>query len=438
MSLNVLHLVSNGVWGGGERYVLDLCRALEARGDSVAVITRGKKDVDRRFADAGFIPGRLPLKGLLDFVSPTTLARVLNRMSAPIVVHVHNFKDADTAIRARNMCKDPGNVRLVMTRHLARPAKTGRYHRWLYAGLDSIIFVSEAAKAEFLSTNPAVDHKKLHVVHNAITAPENVEPAAGKEAGEIRLVFAGRLAPEKGLDILIQALAKIKDRKHLRLKIAGVGRGRDVMPLMGLARRLDVADNIEWLGPVDKIFPLMASADIGVLPSIVKEACPLAPLEFMSQGIPVIADGGITYSGDLVKALAAGAAAVMLGSMVAGCKEAPGEYELYQGRQFKVYRGMGSLGAMGKGSSDRYFQGEQKKFVPEGVEGRVPYKGPLADTVFQLLGGLRSGMGYTGCANIQELHDKAQFVRITGAGLKESHPHDIQITKEAPNYSFNP
>ncbi len=264
-------------------------RALEARGDSVAVITRGKKDVDRRFADAGFIPGRLPLKGLLDFVSPTTLARVLNRMSAPIVVHVHNFKDADTAIRARNMCKDPGNVRLVMTRHLARPAKTGRYHRWLYAGLDSIIFVSEAAKAEFLSTNPAVDHKKLHVVHNAITAPENVEPAAGKEAGEIRLVFAGRLAPEKGLDILIQALAKIKDRKHLRLKIAGVGRGRDVMPLMGLARRLDVADNIEWLGPVDKIFPLMASADIGVLPSIVKEACPLAPLEFMSQGIPVIA-----------------------------------------------------------------------------------------------------------------------------------------------------
>ncbi len=163
-----------------------------------------------------------------------------------------------------------------------------------------------------------------------------------------------------------------------------------------------------------------------------------AAMEASRHGIPVIADGGIKYSGDLVKALAAGAAAVMLGSMVAGCKEAPGEYELYQGRQFKVYRGMGSLGAMGKGSSDRYFQGEQKKFVPEGVEGRVPYKGPLADTVFQLLGGLRSGMGYTGCANIQELHDKAQFVRITGAGLKESHPHDIQITKEAPNYSFNP
>ena len=162
-----------------------------------------------------------------------------------------------------------------------------------------------------------------------------------------------------------------------------------------------------------------------------------AATEASKHGIPVIADGGIKYSGDIVKALAAGGAAVMLGSMVAGCAEAPGEYELYQGRQFKVYRGMGSLGAMAKGSGDRYFQGEQKKFVPEGVEGRVPYKGPLADTVFQLLGGLRSGMGYTGCGTIQELHDKAQFVKITGAGLRESHPHDIQITKEAPNYTYH-
>ena len=161
-----------------------------------------------------------------------------------------------------------------------------------------------------------------------------------------------------------------------------------------------------------------------------------AAQEAAKHQIPIIADGGIKYSGDIVKALAAGANVVMLGSMVAGCKESPGDYELYQGRQFKVYRGMGSLGAMGKGSGDRYFQAEQKKFVPEGVEGRVPYKGPLADTVFQMMGGLRSGMGYTGCANIPELHEKARFVRITGAGLKESHPHDIQITKEAPNYSI--
>lgn len=151
--------------------------------------------------------------------------------------------------------------------------------------------------------------------------------------------------------------------------------------------------------------------------------------------IPVIADGGIKYSGDIVKALAAGADVVMLGSLLAGCEEAPGETEIYQGRQFKVYRGMGSLGAMANGSTDRYFQEGAKKLVPEGVEGRVPYKGALADTIFQLIGGIRAGMGYCGCATIPELWEKAKFVRITGAGLKESHPHDIYITKEAPNYS---
>ena len=149
-------------------------------------------------------------------------------------------------------------------------------------------------------------------------------------------------------------------------------------------------------------------------------------------GIPVIADGGIKYSGDIVKALAN---VVMLGSLLAGCAEAPGETEIYQGRQFKVYRGMGSLGAMACGSKDRYFQEGAKKLVPEGVEGRVPFKGPLADTIFQLVGGIRSGMGYCGCVDIPTLHEKAKFIRITGAGLKESHPHDIYITKEAPNYS---
>lgn len=154
-------------------------------------------------------------------------------------------------------------------------------------------------------------------------------------------------------------------------------------------------------------------------------------------GVPVIADGGIKYSGEIVKALAAGGSVVMVGSLVAGCEESPGETEIWQGRQFKVYRGMGSLGAMNHGSADRYFQKGSKKFVPEGVEGRVPYKGPLSDTVFQMMGGLRSGMGYVGCHSIAELRDKAQFIRITGAGLVESHPHDVYITKEAPNYSGN-
>ncbi len=157
--------------------------------------------------------------------------------------------------------------------------------------------------------------------------------------------------------------------------------------------------------------------------------------EAAKSDIPVIADGGIKYSGDLPKAIAAGADVVMVGSLLAGCEEAPGESEIYQGRKFKVYRGMGSLAAMEKGSKDRYFQEGARKLVPEGVEGRVPFKGPLADTVFQLMGGLRSGMGYCGAETVEALKQNGQFVRMSGNGLRESHPHDISITKEAPNYS---
>ena len=152
-------------------------------------------------------------------------------------------------------------------------------------------------------------------------------------------------------------------------------------------------------------------------------------------GIPVIADGGIKYSGDMTKALAAGANVCMMGSLFAGCEESPGATELYQGRKYKVYRGMGSIAAMESGSKDRYFQENAKKLVPEGVEGRVAYKGSVEDTVFQMLGGIRSGMGLTGSHNIKELQQNGRFVKITAASLKESHPHDIQITKEAPNYS---
>ncbi len=153
------------------------------------------------------------------------------------------------------------------------------------------------------------------------------------------------------------------------------------------------------------------------------------------RNIPLIADGGIKFSGDIVKAIAAGADVVMLGSLLAGCEESPGEEELYQGRRFKSYRGMGSMAAMAKGSADRYFQNGTKKLVPEGVEGRVPFKGAMGDTVFQLMGGLRSGMGYCGTATIEDLKKNGKFVKITGAGLIESHPHDIHITKEAPNYT---
>ncbi|WNR44600.1 IMP dehydrogenase [Paenibacillus roseipurpureus] len=174
-------------------------------------------------------------------------------------------------------------------------------------------------------------------------------------------------------------------------------------------------------------------AGIGVPQVTAIYDCAQAAAEF---GVPIIADGGIKYSGDVVKAIAAGASAVMIGSLFAGTDESPGESEIFQGRKFKVYRGMGSLGAMKEGSKDRYFQENESKLVPEGIEGRVAYKGPLADTVYQLVGGLRSGMGYCGARNIQSLIHDTQFIRITGAGLKESHPHDIQITKEAPNYSL--
>ena len=159
--------------------------------------------------------------------------------------------------------------------------------------------------------------------------------------------------------------------------------------------------------------------------------------EAKEYGVPIIADGGIKYSGDMTKAIAAGASVCMMGSLLAGCDESPGDFELFQGRKYKVYRGMGSIAAMENGSKDRYFQADAKKLVPEGVEGRVAYKGMLEDTVFQMLGGLRSGMGYCGTPTIEELKERGKFVKITAASLKESHPHDIHITKEAPNYSVD-
>jgi len=176
-------------------------------------------------------------------------------------------------------------------------------------------------------------------------------------------------------------------------------------------------------------------AGVGVPQITAVYECAQAAEEY---GVPIIADGGIKYSGDIVKALAAGANAVMLGSMFAGTTESPGDTEVYQGRKYKVYRGMGSIGAMKSGSKDRYFQedSDNKKLVPEGIEGRIPYKGSIADIIHQLIGGLRAGMGYCGTKTIDDLRHNSRFVKITNAGLRESHPHDVQITKEAPNYSL--
>lgn len=288
MKYNVVQLVSNTVWGGGEQYILDLSRRLEADGHSVAVITRGKAAVDSRFIEAGFTPGHLRLGGILDFISPIYLSRALNRMAAPIIIHAHNFKEAETAVRARALMNEPSKARIVVTLHLVRPAKTGKSYQRLYNQIDRIIFVSQAAADTFFTTLPDIDKSRYSVVYNAVETREDVVPLP-KDETEIRIVYIGRIVAEKGLDTLIKAFAKVADIKGLSLKIAGVGNSRDVMPLLQTARQLDIENRIEWLGHVNDIFPLMASADIGVLPSRVPEAFGLVTAEFMTQGVPVIA-----------------------------------------------------------------------------------------------------------------------------------------------------
>ncbi|WP_457600067.1 IMP dehydrogenase [Hydrogenivirga sp.] len=227
---------------------------------------------------------------------------------------------------------------------------------------------------------------------------------------------------------VLETVAKVKDRfPELQVVAGNVATAEGTRALIESG-----ADAVKiGVGP-GSICTTRIVAGVGV-PQItaIMEAYSVAK----EEGVPVIADGGIRYSGDIVKALAAGANVVMLGNLLAGTEEAPGETIYYQGRAYKVYRGMGSLGAMvTRHSSDRYGQEKLEKFVPEGIEGRVPYKGKLSDIIYQLVGGLRSGMGYTGCRTIEELHERAKFVRITWAGYRESHVHDVQITREAPNY----
>jgi len=289
------------------------------------------------------------------------------------------IKDIEKALAYPNASKD-ANGRLLCAAALGVTADVLDRAKALYeAGVD--VFVLDSAHG-----------------HSA-----NILRVAGqvKEAFPSVGLVAGNVATAEGTQALIKAGADC-------VKV-GIGPGS-----------ICTTRVVAGIG-VPQISAIMASAEMAA-----------------KYGIPIIADGGIKYSGDIVKALAAGGSVVMLGSLLAGCEESPGESEIFQGRQFKVYRGMGSLAAMANGSKDRYFQTDSKKLVPEGVEGRVPYKGPVADTIFQMLGGIRSGMGYCGCHNLEELRTKSKFVRITSAGLKESHPHDIYITKEAPNYTMNP
>lgn len=284
--MNVVHLVSNKVWGGGERYALDLCRRLAADGHGVAVITRGFAAVDKPFADAGFEPGHLPLGGLFDFISPSRLSKVLDTLEGPIVLHVHNFKDARTAVAARRLMHSPERVRIVVTRHLAKPGKSDRASAELYNALDKIVFVSQTARDVFMSGKPRVDNGRVVVIPNAIVAGEAVE-ALPRVDDEFRLVYAGRLAQEKGIEVLLEALSHMPAR--VMLHVCGSGQPSYERLLRRYAHILGVDGRVVWHGHLADPLPLMASADAGVVPTVATEAFGLAVLEFMSCGVPVVA-----------------------------------------------------------------------------------------------------------------------------------------------------
>ena len=292
--------------------------------------------------------------------------------------------------------------------------------------LNGLITIKDIEKATKYP-NSAKDSKGRLICGAAIGVTKDVVDRAGAllDAGADFLVLDSAHGHSANI---LRSLAKVKEAfpeaQIIGGNIATAEAARDLI--------LAGADAVKvGIGP-GSICTTRVVAGIGV-PQIT--AIFDAAEEAAKHNIPVIADGGIKYSGDMVKAIAAGANVIMVGSLLAGCQESPGAEELYQGRRFKVYRGMGSIAAMENGSKDRYFQENNKKLVPEGVEGRVPYKGVLADTVYQMMGGLRSGMGYCGAPDIETLKATGRFVRITNAGLLESHPHDINITKEAPNYS---
>ena len=295
--------------------------------------------------------------------------------------------------------------------------------------LKGLITIKDIEKA-LTYPNSARDSKGRLLVGAAIGVTKDVMLRAEKliNAGADVLVLDSAHGHSRNI---IECLKKVKAAFPEMQVIAG-----NVATAEGTRALIEAgADCVKvGIGP-GSICTTRVVSGIGV-PQItaIMDAAPVAE----EYDIPIIADGGIKYSGDIVKALAAGASVVMIGSMFAGCEESPGDTEVYQGRQFKVYRGMGSLAAMAKGSKDRYFQENSTKLVPEGVEGRVPFRGSVSDTIFQMMGGLRSGMGYCGTPDIPSLQKNAEFIRITSAGLKESHPHDIYITKEAPNYTMNP
>ncbi len=337
-----------------------------------------------------------------------------------------NERISDVMTRA-NLVTAPAGTTLPEAQEILRKHKIEKLplvdENNVLRGLITIKDIEKATKYP----NSAKDAKGRLLCGAAIGATKDVLDRAKAllEAGADYLVLDSAHGHSQNI---INSIAKVKNAFPECQLIAGnIATGEAALDLIKAG-----ADAIKvGIGP-GSICTTRVVAGIGV-PQITA-ICDAAEVAD-KYNIPVIADGGLKYSGDIVKAIAAGASTVMIGSMFAGCEESPGETELFQGRSFKVYRGMGSIAAMEQGSKDRYFQEGNKKLVPEGVEGRVPFKGPLADTIYQLMGGLRAGMGYCGAPDIDTLRTNAQFVRITSAGLRESHPHDINITKEAPNYS---
>jgi len=294
--------------------------------------------------------------------------------------------------------------------------------------LGGLITIKDIEKAQKYPNAAKDEHGRLLVAAAVSTSKDTEERIqALVEANVDAIVIDTAHGHSKGV---LELVSKIK-QQYPDLQIIA---GNVATPEATVALIKAGADAVKvGIGP-GSICTTRVVAGVGVPQMTAIEDCAEAADAY---GIPIIADGGMKYSGDLIKALAAGAYTCMMGSMLAGCKESPGGIELYQGRKFKVYRGMGSIGAMKEGSKDRYFQEEKSanKLVPEGVEGRVAYKGEVSDTIYQLVGGIQQGMGYCGADSIPNLHATARFIKITGAGLQESHPHDIHITKEAPNYS---
>ncbi len=409
--------------------------SIEAQADEVDMVKRSENGVitnpfflspDATLADADELMGKYRISGVPICENGRLVGIITNR---DLKFQEDMTKKIRGEMTSENLVTAPVGTTLEQAKEILRAHKIEKLpivdDKYALKGLITIKDIEKA----YTYPNTARDERGRLLCGAAIGATADVleRAAALLEAGADVLVLDSAHGHSHNI---MKSVAKVKAAFPSAQVIAG-----NVATAEATEALIDAgADCVKiGIGP-GSICTTRVVAGIGV-PQIT--AVLSAAEAAAKHGIPIISDGGIKYSGDIVKALAAGAQVVMLGSLLAGCDESPGEDEIFQGRRFKVYRGMGSLAAMAKGSRDRYFQESNKKLVPEGVEGRVPHKGPVSETIYQLCGGLKSGMGYCGAENLEELVKRGKFVKISAAGLRESHPHDIFITKEAPNYSVS-